>query len=110
MKRMNAALTLILVLSGITASGPAFAWYGGHARVGVFIGAPVYPWYYPRYYAYYPPAVVTVPAAPPTYIERGSPQGTAAQGQQSQGYWYYCAESKTYYPYVKECPGGWQRV
>ncbi len=22
----------------------------------------------------------------------------------------FYAESKTYYPYVKECPGGWQRV
>ncbi len=30
--------------------------------------------------------------------------------QHPQGTWYYCAESKTYYPYVKECPGGWQRV
>ena len=25
-------------------------------------------------------------------------------------WWHYCPESKTFYPYVKECPAGWQRV
>lgn len=107
MKRVKAVLTLSVILLAGTASAPALAWgHGGHVRFGVFIGAPIYPWwYYPPYY-YYPPAVVTVPATPPTYVERGGSQ--AAPGQ--QGYWYYCTESKTYYPYVKECPGGWQRV
>jgi hypothetical protein len=102
----KAALMLSAILLGATASAPALAWHrGGHVHFGVVIGAPFYPWYYPPYY-YYPP--VTVPAAPTTYIEQGSPQ--SAQERQSQGYWYYCAESKTYYPYVKECPAGWQRV
>jgi hypothetical protein len=27
-----------------------------------------------------------------------------------QPYWYYCERSKSYYPYVKECPSGWTRV
>lgn len=105
MKRMKAVLALSAVLFSATASAPALAHHrGGH--FGVFIGAPFYPWwYYPPYY--YPP-VVTVPAAPTTYIEQGSPQTGPAS--QSQGYWYYCAESKTYYPYVKECAGSWQRV
>ena len=103
----KAALMLSAILLGTTASAQALAWHrGGHVHFGVVIGAPFYPWwYYPPYY-YYPP--VTVPAAPTTYIEQGSPQ--SAQKRQSQGYWYYCAESKTYYPYVKECPAGWQRV
>lgn len=106
MKRMKAVLALSAVLLSATASAPALAHHrGGHAHFGVFIGAPFYPWYYPPYY--YPP-VVTVPAAPTTYIEQGSPQ--AAPAPQPQGYWYYCDESKTYYPYVKECPGGWRRV
>jgi hypothetical protein len=83
---------------------------GGHvhtgARVGVFIGPawypPFYPYYYPPYYYpyYYPPVV----PAPTTYIEQASPQTLA------QGYWYYCGGSNGYYPYVKECPGGWQQV
>ena len=60
--------------------------------------------YYPPYY-YYPPAVV-VPAAPTTYIEKDSAHAAPPQ----RSYWYYCEGSKTYYPYVKECPGGWLRV
>jgi len=110
MNRIRAALVLSAVLLGTTASAPALAWHhGGHVRFGVVIGAPFFPWYYPPYYNYppayyYPPAV---PAAPPTYVEQSGAQ--AAPSQQSS-YWYYCAESKTYYPYVKECPGGWQRV
>ena len=77
---------------------------GGHFRshrshVGVFIGAPLffYPWWWER--PYYPP-VVSVPAAPPTYIERGDA---------GHGYWYRCDSPAGYYPYVKECPGGWQQ-
>ena len=106
--RVKAALALSAVLLSATASAPALAHHGGHYRYGVFIGAPYpyYPWGYPPYY-YYPP-VITVPAAPTTYIEQGSPETGPAP--QLQGYWYYCAESKTYYPYVKECAGRWQRV
>ncbi|MGB5080919.1 MAG: hypothetical protein WBO23_09265 [Burkholderiales bacterium] len=108
MIRVRAGLVLLLAIIGLSASAPALAWHhGGHVRFGVVVGAPFYPWwYYPP--AYYPPAIVTVPATPPTYIEQGSPQPVPAQ--QPQGYWYYCTDSKTYYPYVKECPGGWQHV
>jgi len=104
MSRIKTVLTMVAILAGAAASAPAFAW--GHARFsfGVVIGAPFYPWYYPPYY-YYPPAVV-VPAAPTTYIEKDSPRAAPAQ----RSYWYYCEGSKTYYPYVKECPGGWLRV
>ena len=105
MNRIKAVLTLSAVLVGAAASAPAWAW--GHARFsfGVVVGAPFYPWYYPPYY-YYPP-VVTVPAAPTTYVEQGSAHPTPSQ---PSGYWYYCEASKTYYPYVKECPAGWMRV
>lgn len=110
MKSSKAALLLAMILAGASASTSALAWHHrGHVRFGVFIGAPFYPWYPPPYYypySYYPypPAVVTVPSGPPVYIEQGGGQPAP------QSYWYYCAESKTYYPYVKECPGGWQRV
>lgn len=107
MKTINAIL-LSAAIAGMAASVPAFA-HGGHhrARVGVFIGAPVVfaPWYYPHGYYYYPPAVV-VPAAPTVYIE----QGQAAPAQPTQAYWYYCPESRTYYPYVNQCAVPWQRV
>jgi hypothetical protein len=104
MNRVKAVLTLSAVLLGAGASAPALAWGHPQVRFGVVIGAPFYPWYYPPYY--YPPypAVVAVPAAPTTYIEQ------AAAPSERKSYWYYCEASKTYYPYVKECPGGWLRV
>jgi len=106
MSRIKTILTLSAILLGAAASAPAFA--GGHTRFsfGVVIGAPFYPWYYPPYY-YYPPAVVAVPAAPTTYIEQGSSRPASSS---RASYWYYCEASKTYYPYVKECPEGWLRV
>ena len=89
-------------------------YYGGYygPRVGVVIGGPVWgPWYYPPPYPYYyppyPPAVVTVPASPPVYIEQGQ-SGPAPSNQ--AGTWYYCPEAKSYYPYVNQCPSGWQAV
>ncbi len=114
---MKLTSMLVIILLGALASGAALADRGGHARFGVFIGAPLLfgPWYYPApyYYSpypypyYYPPAL-TAPVAPPAYIEQGS--GGQAAPMQSQAYWYYCADANAYYPYVKECPGGWQRV
>jgi len=75
--------------------------------VGFGFGFPAYyypaPYYYPAYYPYpyYPPTQVVV-QQPPVYTER--------QDVNEAGYWYYCAAAKGYYPYVKECPGGWQKV
>ena len=94
-------------------------WHGGRARIGVFIGAPLvwsgfyarpYHWGYPYdYYPYpywYPPGVAA-PAWPQSYVERGD---SGADSTPAPAYWYYCAAPKGYYPYVKKCPGGWQRV
>lgn len=114
MNTLRTALALFLILLGAIASEPVLAHghFHGHARFGVFIGGPAFwpgyyyppPYYYPPYY--YPP-VVAVPSSPPVYIEQGSSQAAPAP---SQSYWYYCTDAKAYYPYVKECPGGWQRV
>jgi hypothetical protein len=77
---------------------------------GVVIGPVWSPWYYPapHYYSspyYYPPfSPVIIERTPPVYIEQAAPE--AAQ----INYWYYCNASRAYYPYVKECPSGWQRV
>jgi hypothetical protein len=54
-----------------------------------------------------------VPSTPSTYIEReqeGAEQEGTPQESAPAGVWYYCPDSKAYYPYVKECPGGWQTV
>jgi hypothetical protein len=101
------------------------------AHLGVYIGGGV-PYYYPVApvpYYYGAPVVVAPPPPPqaPDYIEQGqtqgampqqeaqgpaAPQGDAAGGEQqgSGDTWYYCDESKTYYPYVKECSSGWRAV
>jgi hypothetical protein len=116
MKSLKIALALMLALSALLASESVLARGHGHVRFGVFVGAPLYwPGYYPPYYSpyYYPPyypPVVTVPAAPPTYIEQNGPQTQSAPAPQQSNWWYYCADAKAYYPYVKECPAGWQRV
>lgn len=125
----NTALALALLLVGATVTPSADA--GGrhghsrghghhghhHSRIslGFAIGAPlaagVY-WSIARphmhyHHVYTPPRVIVVPAAPITYIEQGvAPAGVAA----AQAWWYWCAGSNAYHPYVSECPGGWQRV
>lgn len=120
MKTAHARLLCAAALGlGALASSAAFAhgYYHSRPRVGVYIGAPIVfsPWYYgyprPYYYPpyYYPPAVVAAPAPQTVYIEKGQEaEAPAAQG--SDPWWYYCPESKAYYPYVDRCAGGWQRV
>ena len=83
------------------AVGAAAFHYGHRHHFGLSYYAPAPVYYYP------PPAPIIVNPAPVTYIER--PAQTAANTNPS-GYWYYCEGAKSYYPYVKECPAGWQLV
>jgi hypothetical protein len=67
---------------------------------------------------------VAVPAAPPpvVYIERGdqvqstapqpapTPQASHPPAAPGTSWWYLCASPRGAYPYVRECPGGWERV
>jgi hypothetical protein len=108
MRAARAIVIAAVALGAAAASAPAFAdhWHGhGHSRVhfGLYFGGPLY---WQPYYPYYPPTVV-VPQSPPVYVERGD---QAAQAPESQSWWYFCRGSNTYYPYVKQCPGGWERV
>lgn len=84
--------------------------YGHGYGVGVYLGGPLYwPGYYPGYYPYpytYSGPDYSYPGPAGAYVEQGVPQAAPAQSQD----WYYCAGSNAYYPYVRECPGGWQRV
>jgi hypothetical protein len=122
MKTVKSVLVLGVFVLGAAASASALAWHhGGHARFGVYIGAPAY-WYPPYYAPYYPaypyPPVVVAPSAPPIYIEQGggppasapSQPQAATQSSSQSNWWYYCTDAQAYYPYVKECPAGWQRV
>lgn len=140
MKILPKAIAIFVLVSfGTLASDAAMAQYrghgrghghgygsGGNVRFGISLGFPIYaPGYFPSpYYAYpayaypapvytYPGSVYTYPAAvmgsssPPVYVERSEVQAAPAPAQAD---WYYCAASRTYYPYVGECPAGWQRV
>lgn len=124
MRRFLLLFMLMALTLGALASAPAMA-RRGHASVGVFIGPGWYPPYYryppyyysPYYYSpyynspyYYPPYYAPVVVAPPTYIEQGVVQAPAPTAVPAPGYWYYCSTSAAYYPYVRECPGGWQQV
>ena len=115
-KKMLAICALLLMSAGS-------AWAGGwrgHGSVGIYIGpggywrAPIYrPYYFPAPYLYadpfYAPAPVIIERAPPpVYIEQG--QVAVEPALETTNYWHYCPEAKGYYPYIKECPGGWQKV
>jgi hypothetical protein len=127
-----AAAVIALAVSGVAVSEPVLAHgsRGGfragvvvratparvvpHARFGyaaprarIFIAAPLIAaplYYHYRPPVYYAPPVAVVPASPPQYIEQ--PRAETS----SQDYWYWCSEANAYYPYVKECPGGWRPV
>ena len=93
MKRTLIIIALALLGMPLIASA-------GRVFVGVGIGGPYY-YGYPGYYYgpnyYYPPAVVYAPPA--------------VTVQQAPGaYWYYCPPARAYFPYVHDCPSGWQAV
>ena len=103
----NCSLAIVLLLVG----GMGNAWAGhphGHVstHVGVYFGPVWGPAYYPAPHYYYPPSrpIIIERAPPPIYVEQAEPAPEPNQ------YWYYCNAAKAYYPYVGECPSGWQRV
>lgn len=105
MKRFPALLACALALVAPASHADTRLSLGFHFGVPLYWGAPYY--YYPYYPApiYYPPPVVYAPspviaAPPPAVVERPAEAST----------WYYCASSRGYYPYVRECPEGWERV
>ncbi len=85
------------------------AWHGGfhgHGRVGVFVGPGVWwgaPGWWAPPYPYYAVPPMVVSGAPSVYVQAEQPAPPPA-------YWYYCQNPPGYYPYIKECPGGWMTV
>ncbi len=135
--RFSAIVAALLAVASL----PAYAGGGhSHARVGVYIGAPVviggwwgaplpyyYPAYYPSYYPYYytpTPVIVREVVREPLvyYDERGNPVPPVQPQNQTQNQlqgpqasaaaptWFFCADSQTYYPYAQTCASPWQRV
>ncbi len=129
-KRLGALFGVLALLPSLAlAHGPAPRHPHSHPRFhprssvnfGLSFGSGFYsPGYYsPGYYSPYwhgpsviysapvyssPPVVIQ--SQPPVYIERpAAPAETPASA-----YWYYCAPTQSYYPYVSECAQAWQRV
>ncbi len=112
---VNGLMKWVMVAGVLMAScvGNAWADRHGHGRtsVGVVVGPVWGPLYYPRPLYYYPPyAPVIIERAPPVYIEQTPPPVPIAPPVAPTSYWYYCAATRAYYPYVNECPGGWMKV
>ncbi len=81
--------------------GPHFYWGGSFV-----LGPWWYPWY--PYYGYGYAAPYYGYAAPRDYAQQ--PQVYVDPQQTQQNYWYFCQDPQGYYPYVKNCPGGWMKV
>ncbi|MBV8031402.1 MAG: hypothetical protein JO035_07825 [Betaproteobacteria bacterium] len=111
MNKSKLFLSAALLAAGSMAAGSALAWgHGPRVVFGFNFGVPYYPapyYYYPAPVVYAPPAPVVIQQAPQVYTERPD---VAAAAPAPQNMWYYCPASRGYYPYVHECPGGWQQV
>jgi hypothetical protein len=70
----------------------------GPRHVAVFLGVGI------PFYAYYPPPLPYYYDYAPGYY----PPPAAIPEQ--PGYWYFCRSANAYYPYVQQCPEGWQPV
>ena len=110
-------LLIVLLLLGATGVSNAGGRHGGHRSHGhfsVIVGPYWGPYWGPRYYPPYYAPIVVERSAPLVYIEQQpallAPPPSASGIATPSNYWYYCAPAAGYYPYVKECPGGWQKV
>ncbi|HYB43385.1 MAG TPA: hypothetical protein VEL75_16515 [Candidatus Methylomirabilis sp.] len=91
---------------------------GSRVFVGVNVGVPLWgpvwgpPVVYPApVLVAPPPIIVQSPPPPQTFVERQPPPPPQVQAQaQPSQFWYFCQDSQTYFPYVKECPSGWLQV
>ena len=126
--RSNPGIKILLCLAMLLASptvadarggggGTGGSWHGGGGGFGHggdfggrgygyggfgFYGYPYWGyggWDDPDYFDYY--------AYPYGYPYAEAP--TAAPPA-AQSYWYFCRATNAYYPYVRSCPGGWQKV
>jgi hypothetical protein len=95
--------------------GRGGGWGGGHGggwgwgpAMGLGLGLGLWglsnSYYGYPYYPYYDAAPINEQPSTEMYV-RPAPQQPA-----EPTYWYYCRAPEGYYPYVKQCPGGWMKV
>ena len=107
MKSVKSLATFLLLIGSLFAMATVFAQgyhhYHNHGfHSSVIIGGPIF-WPGPVY-----PPLVVGPPSQVVYVEQGAPQ--AGENPGDPQWWYYCANTQTYYPYVKQCASPWQRV
>ena len=76
--------------------------HGHHSHGWVGAGIVFAPAYWPWYAYPYTPAPVY--AAPPVVVE------PAVAPSMNSGYWYFCPDTRAFYPHVMECRSGWQAM
>jgi hypothetical protein len=87
-------------------------WRGGHWHHGYHDGRLGWWWVVGSLWFFYPQWVAGYPnpyTPPPTVIVQPTAPAAPSTPPPTQ-YWYYCDASRTYYPYVQTCPGGWRMV
>jgi hypothetical protein len=96
--------------------GGHFGGFGWGLAAGALIAAPLIagsylarPYYAPPY-AYAPNYGYAPVYVQPTYAQPVYAQPYSAPAQQQANAWYFCPSSNGYYPYVRQCPGGWEQV
>lgn len=108
---MTPRLTVTCIALASLATATAHA-HGG-VQLGIGVGVPLPPYtpapYYAPYPYYMPPPVVAVPPPPSSYVQQ-APANVYSTRPPGQPLYYYCAGAKGYYPYVRDCPGGWEAV
>ena len=114
--RISLAVVAVLMMSAmpgqaerIHGGGGGHGWgMGWGPVVGLGLGLGLlgltYPYYGNPYYPGYSPAPVIQEPSPEIYLAPGRQQSAA------QNFWYFCQDPEGYYPYVKQCPGGWMKV
>jgi len=109
MKKVSLVVIFAVCFSLALFSGAMADWHGHHGGWHgrfYYYGwyGPWYPYAYPYYYPYSYPYYYAYPS--PAYPSASVPVPSEPQ----QSYWYYCRDSKAYYPYVTSCPSGWVPV
>jgi hypothetical protein len=118
--RKLASASLLAVALLLIFAAPSLAWSrGNHWNGGprVFIGVgPAYWWGYPYPYYYYPPPYYYTPPPvvvqdPPVYVQQQvTPTAPPAPPGAPESYWYYCPNTRDYYPRVPTCSEAWIKV
>jgi len=93
-------------------------WYGGRYGwwwevdgVWYFYPEPIYPYptYVPTVAVVEPPPSYPPPPAP-VVVQAPPPAPPPPAGPPPAQSWYYCDDTRSYYPYVATCPSPWRQV